>query len=223
MCDSKGIGLSEKSPYAFDWDTSNISDGKYVLRATVFLSNNQKISSSPVVVEIKQSANSVSQTQNVSVLKEGTPIVLITEEEMISGKIKQGSTIHFKVDKDITGPNGEILISSGAMAYGEVTKSEGHGMLGKSGKLDFKVTSVTAADGTAVNVRAKKDGTAENSTGWVVAGAILLSVLCVFFNGANVEIPSGTSFTAFVSSDTTVKPLPSKSALINAQANSLYR
>ncbi len=146
-----------------------------------------------------------------TIIKEGTPIILVTEEEMVSGKVAKGSTVHLRVDKDVLGPDGQILIPYESTAYAKVLESRAHGMFGRPGKLDFQIESVNAADGTSVPLRAVRDATGNDQGALVIVGAVLLSVLFVFFVGHNVEIPKGTSFSAYVNHDTLIaKPLPSK-------------
>lgn len=135
---------------------------------------------------------------------EGVPVILVTEDFMKSGETKTGTPVRLHVDKDVIGPNGGILIPAGSHALGEVVKSEGHGLFGKAGKLDFSIKSVEGADGTSVPLRAMRNAAANDSTTGVIIGAVLLSPLILLFNGSNVEVPAGTILTAYVDRDTVI-------------------
>lgn len=142
-------------------------------------------------------------------LQEGTPVLLLTEEKMVSGETPEGSTVLYKVERDVLGPKGEVLIPAGARAHGKVLKSEGSGFFGKAGELNISIESVEAADKTVVPLRAVRDATADDQTAGMIVGAVLLSVFFVFMEGDDVVIPPKTLFSGFVNRDTSVaKPGP---------------
>jgi hypothetical protein len=142
-------------------------------------------------------------------IQEGHPLVLLTEEFMKSGQTPTGSTVRFRVDRDVILPDGRILIPANAEAIGEVLKSEPHGLFGQAGELNFAIRSVTAADGTAVPLRAIKNAEGDSIMAPVIVGAVLVTPLALLFNGPNVEIPAHTAFTAYVDKTTAItKPLP---------------
>lgn len=200
--DGKGIGMTNMAPYIVNWDTSNWQPGSYSIKAQVHLEDGRVLDSMPVEINIEGLPTPPAPVG--SILKEGTPIILVTEETMVSGKIPKDATIHFRVDKDVIGPEGQILIPYGSTAYGKVLESRPHGMFGRPGKLDFTLESVNAADGTSVPVRAVRNATASDAGALVIVGALLLSVFFVFFCGNNVEIPKGTTFSAYINHDTLI-------------------
>ena len=152
------------------------------------------------------------------VLKDGTPVLLSTREKMVSGETPEGAPVEYRVERDVLGPRGEILIPAGAKAFGKVTKSEGSGFFGRSGALNLSLETVLAADGTSVPIRALRAATADDSETGVIVGAVLLSVFFVFMEGDDVEIPAGTVFSAFVSHDVPIaRPLPAKVPLALVQ------
>lgn len=206
--DGRGIGMVSSQPFSVKWDTSGYSAGTYKISAQAHLEDGRIFNSPPVEIILESPPPPAPAGV---LLKEGTPIILSTEVEMVSGKVKEGSVIHFRVDKEVIGPQGQILIPCDSTAYGKVLKSRPHGMFGRPGKLDFLLESVEAADGTSIPLRAVRDSTGNDEGALVVVGALLLSVLFVFFCGHNVEIPRGTLFTAYVNHDTMImKPQPTK-------------
>lgn len=206
MADGKGIGLLDKAPYSVWWDTTGLEPGPHKVQANLFQADGSQISSNPVQVIIKGSS-SVGGTA----LNEGQPIILLTEEFMKSGETQTGSTIRFRVDRDVLLPDGRILVAAGAQATGEVIKSEPHGLFGQAGELNFAIRSVQAVDGTSVPLRALKNAEGDSIMAPVIVGAVLITPLVLLFNGPNVEIPANTAFTAFVDKTTVIaKPKPSR-------------
>jgi hypothetical protein len=209
--DGKGIGMATAAPYIVSCDTTGLLPGTYRIRAQAHLEDGRVIESLPVGIVVEGEVKPAAPAG--AVVKEGTPVILTTEETMVSGKIAEGSVVRFHVDNDVIGPDGQILIPCKAMAYGKVLASRPHGMFGRPGKLDFTVESATAADGTSVSLRAVRNATASDAGALVIVGALLLSVLFVFFCGNNVEIPAGTTFSAYVNHDTVIaRPAPSRLA-----------
>lgn len=145
------------------------------------------------------------------VLKDGTPLVLSTQEKMVSGEIPEGSRIKYTVERDVLDDKGRVLIKAGSTARGKVVKSEGSGFFGRSGALNISVDDVDAADGTLVPLRALRDDTADDQEAAVIVGGVLLSVFFVFMEGDDVTINPGTLITAFVDRDSPIaKPAPAK-------------
>lgn len=214
--DGKGIGMADKSPYSYTWDTTGIKPGPYSIKAQAHLADGRIFESAPVEIFIE--GQPAPPEPAGTIIKEGTPIILKTEEEMISGRIPKDTVIHFRVDKDVIGSEGQVIIPYDAIGYGKVLESRSHGMFGRPGKLNFALESVTAADGTSVPLRAIRDATANDAGALVVVGALFLSVLFVFFCGNNIEIPKGTLFTAYVNHDTLIaKPLAPKMTSVDME------
>ncbi len=208
-CDGKGIALLNKAPFSATWDTSGLKGGTYIIEVSAYLDSGAKLSAIPVEVTLQEQARS--GTSAGAMLLEGTPILLATEEFLKSGDTKTGTAIRFRVERDVLGPDGAILIPYGASAIGEVLQSRAHGLFGKAGKLDFALRSVTAADGTEVPIRAVRNHAANGKTGTVIVGALLLTPLVLLFNGPNVEIPVGTVITAYIDRNTPISStLPSR-------------
>ena len=88
------------------------------------------------------------------------------------------------------------------MAYGTVTKSKSAGMFGTSGALEIAVDKVEAYNGKDILLRGTRDDQGTSSTGAVVAGALFVSVLSVFFRGDNAVIPASTILRAYVAKTT---------------------
>ncbi|MDD2486349.1 MAG: Ig-like domain-containing protein [bacterium] len=210
LCDAKGIGMTQTKPYTIKWDTSNYSPGDYTIRVFAYLKSGEKLSAKPVVVSLVASKGlSAMTTAPLAVVKEGTPVMLQTTAKMVSGETAKGSSVRYKVIRDVVGSSGQVLIPYGASAYGKVITSTPRGMFGKAGKIEFNIESVQGAGETLIPLRASQDATGTSNGGAVVVTTLFLSVLGVFINGRDAVIPEGTMITAFVDHDTPIaRPLP---------------
>jgi len=213
MCDARGVGMLDKSPYVVTWDTSDFEAGDHVLRVFAYLKSGEKVGAEPVTVTLypsRQQSESVSPTASVSsqikqvTLAEGTPVLLATTEKMVSGRVAEGSTVRYKILRDIVDSDGNIVIPYGGFAQGRVTRSRRRGMFGKAGQLEFTVDSVDAVDGTRVPLRAQQEAAGKGNKNEVIVSTLLLSVLAVFVHGRDVEIPEGTEITAYVDHETAI-------------------
>ena len=136
-------------------------------------------------------------------IAEGTPIKLELTQTLTSGKAKEGEAVTYRTRDDIL-VNGEIVIAKGAKGLGKVTESKRRGMLGKKGKLEFTVESVTAMNGTPVPLRTSIKNSGKSNSGAVIVSALLLSVFAVFVSGRDVTIKEGTEIIAYVDTDTLI-------------------
>ena len=213
MCDSRGVGMTDVSPYTVTWDTSDFQPGDHALRAFAYLKSGERVGAEPVSVTLYAPVLPNVQTLPVAealpsvkpvTLKEGTPVLLATTEKMVSGRVAEGSTVRYKVLRDVGGPDGNIVIPYGGFAQGRVTRSRRRGMFGKAGQLEFTVDSVEAVDGTTVPLRAFQEAAGKGNKNAVIVSTILLSVLAVFLHGRDVDVPEATEITAYVDHDTPV-------------------
>ena len=214
MCDARGIGMVQSAPYAVQWNTGGEEPGDHVLRATAYLKSGEKVGAEPVTVSLFRPQGLAAQLAPGATgaavirpltLKEGAPVLLQTTEKMVSGRVAEGTTVRYRVERDIVGPNGTILIAYGSFAQGKVTRSRRRGAFGKAGQLEFTVETVEGVDGTIVPLRAQQAMAGKSHQGTVIATALLLSVFTVFIHGRDIEVPANTEFTAYVDHDTVIQ------------------
>ncbi|MHB1459574.1 MAG: hypothetical protein ACYC0V_21905 [Armatimonadota bacterium] len=136
-------------------------------------------------------------------IAEGTPIKLELTRSLTSGKVKTGEAVTYRTREDII-INGEVVIAKGAKGLGKVTVSKRRGMLGKKGKLEFTVESVTAINGVPVPLRTSIENSGKSNSGAVIASALLLTVFAVFISGRDITIKEGTEIVAYVDTDTLI-------------------
>jgi hypothetical protein len=204
LCDARGVGMLQSPPYTFKWDTRGLEPGEHIVRAFVYLKSGEKLGAVPIVVTLTQSQKPepVKAAVTAAVLKEGTLILLQTQEKMVSGQVAEGAPVRYKIARDVVGPGGKLLVAYGDFAEGRVTRSRRRGMFGKAGQLEFTVDSATAVDGTRVPLRSSQQMAGKDNKGTVIATALLLSVFTVFIHGKDVELPAGTELAAYVDHDT---------------------
>ena len=139
------------------------------------------------------------------VLKAGTVIPLETMNLIKSDNATVGRTIDLRVTRDIE-VDGQIVISAGSIAKGQITRSQKAKGLGKGGFLEIQIKSVTAVDGQEVylaggNVSEEGD---DKATLAIVLG-IFICILFLFMKGKNAEIPPGFSFDSNVASTVNIQ------------------
>lgn len=143
-------------------------------------------------------------------IPERTEVRLSLRQDLKSGASKEGSEVPFEVNRDVYGPNNQLLIRAGTPAYGKVVESKRRGIFGKSGKLNFTCDYIRLADGTRIPLRSeslRKAG--KDNQGAAIATGLLLAPLGFFINGKDVEVKTGTEYTMYVDGNTTV-PDPAK-------------
>jgi serine/threonine-protein kinase len=112
-------------------------------------------------------ANSNKATATIaSSIPDGTPVRLALSAD-IPGDATEGQAIRFTVVDPIRGSNG-IVIGKGAVVTGEIVDASKKKFLGiGGGKMQYRLTGVTAVDGHKLNIRATpsvpQDGFAKRS------------------------------------------------------------
>lgn len=130
-------------------------------------------------------------------IKSGTQVPLELQGTISSKNVSNGSIINFKCTRDIK-VGDDIVIRSGEMAKGQVTRVKKNGILGKNGEIEVRVTSIAAVDGTEVYLSSSSlyDDGKDN--------LVLSLFLCFLIKGGSAEIPAGTQCLASVSGDAVV-------------------
>ena len=139
--------------------------------------------------------------QETIIVKRGTEVLVKVIEKIKSNKVKTGQTLQFLVERAVKDENGFTVIEQGAFAYGSVIKASSAGLLGIGGKLEITIDSVEAYNGRIIQLTGTKDNDG-SSTGAVIAGALLISPLAIFFRGTNATIDAVTIFRAYVAKNT---------------------
>ena len=197
----------------------------------------EKISSEPLIVKIENLENILFGKTSSDVLamraesifnvcfQEGRPQV---EEVVIpagtlmpvrflstlsSKNNKTGETFNFQISENVFLEN-KLIIPVNSEGVGEITKAKKATLLSRPGKLEIDFKSVSALDGTSLNLILGEEAEEENKRLFVAVGAgilglIILSspvglVLGALVPGKNVKIEEGTEMFLQIKSDTPV-------------------
>ena len=128
-------------------------------------------------------------------IPDATLVHLSLHDSLSSATNKLADSVQFQVTADVK-VGQLVVIAKGSIASGHVAVVKPKTMLGRSGKLEFTVDHVKAADGSDVRLRASSTRTSEQTSS---------SLLAVPFNlvlgGKDVNIPKGTQFNSYVDGD----------------------
>ena len=139
------------------------------------------------------------ETQGEIVLTEGTPISVVTAQDVTSKEAKPNDPVNFTVNEDLV-INGQVIVRKGTTAVGSVINAEKGGYLGKSGKLGIQVESTKTVDDQPLKLRAAKGREGDDKT---MSTAVLSSILPAFLfrKGGEAKILAGTPVTVYVASE----------------------
>src|ERR1043166_525058 len=146
------------------------------------------------------SCASVASAQEPIVLPEGTPIRVVTAQEVNSKGAKPNDAVNFTVDEDVS-VNGQVIVRKGTAAAGSVINAEKGGYMGKSGKLAIQVESTQTVDGGRLKLRAAKGNEGKDKTTSTAALSMIVSPLFLFKKGGEAKIAAGTPVTVYVAEE----------------------
>ena len=141
----------------------------------------------------------------------GTKLSCRLEQTVSSATAEEGQQVQLSVTEAVK-VNGQVIIPQGAPVLGTVVLAQGKRSMGRSGKLDFSVDKVRAADGEFIPLRYhmnKKQGEGKGmSTGIMTAGAVVLfwpaAPFLLMRKGKDVTINKGIVFEVFTDQDHTI-------------------
>src|SRR5579864_1933767 len=98
------------------------------------------------------------------VLAKGTAVKLRFKRNLSSADAKADDPIDFEVVDEVK-VGDVVVIPRGNLALGKVTDVQAARRMGRGGKLDIELDSVTLADGEKASIWAVKEDTGEGNTG----------------------------------------------------------
>lgn len=126
-------------------------------------------------------------------------------------KSKEGNTFRLKTIENLL-INDVVVIPANQEVLGTITKARKNGMLGRKGRLEFKIYSIKTINGVNVPLTAEVKGKGHSDNGAVAVAAAVSLVGGLFMKGTNIYYEPGQKFVAVVSTDTdlntTVEDLP---------------
>jgi len=138
--------------------------------------------------------------QEQILLAEGTPIRVVTAQDITSKEAKPNDAVNFTVDEDVS-VNGQVIVRNGTAAVGSVINVEKGGYLGKSGKLAIQVESTQTVDGGRLKLRAAKGNEGKDKSTSTAALSMIISPLFLFKKGGEAKITAGTPVTVYVAEE----------------------
>ncbi|ANI76724.1 hypothetical protein EP837_00273 [Sphingobium sp. EP60837] len=130
------------------------------------------------------------------ILPEGLTITLETRQDVSSKSTKEGQSIDLAVTKPVV-IGGVTVIAAGTPVIGEVMRASDNGLLGRSGKLNIRVSRVRAGQ-QDVAVRGERNVEGKSGTLNSVGAGIVFLPLAILVRGKDVPLPAGTTFDVYV-------------------------
>jgi len=138
-------------------------------------------------------------------LRDGEQVTLKFAAELSSKTAQVGDPVEFLLDEDLK--VGEtVVVPKGAHAVGTVSAAKHAGMLGKPGDLGVQLQHLVAGD-NHIRLRGTKGKEGEGKTGTTVALTVLFGPIGLIKHGKDVQLPAGTSLTAYVDQDIWLPPI----------------
>lgn len=144
-------------------------------------------------------ATSLAHSEDEIVLAAGTPLNVVTAEDISSRDARPNDPVHFAVAEDLV-INGQVVVRKGTPAIGSVINAEKGGYMGKSGKLAVQVESTKTVDGQPLKLRAAKGGEGDDKTMSTI-GLSIISPAFLFRKGSEAKIAGGTAITVYVAEE----------------------
>ena len=144
-----------------------------------------------------------SSASNQLVLDKGTPVKIRLKQDLSSADAKEGDNIDFEVVEEVK-VGDVVVIPKGSPAVGSVTDVQAARRMGRGGKLDIQIDSVTLADGEKATLWAVKERNGEGNVGDnrpIVARSLVfgpVAPLVLLVEGSDSMIPRDTEITGYV-------------------------
>ena len=132
-------------------------------------------------------------------LRQGTPVAVVTDAPLTSKRTRQGQRFGLTVSEEVR-VEGMLVIPKGARAVGEIARVVPKGMVGKPGKIEVRVMFVEVA-GQRIRLDGRARDKGESGAAPVLLATPLVGFSAAFFTGKNAVIPAGTRIDAFVYQD----------------------
>jgi hypothetical protein len=137
-------------------------------------------------------------------LRDGVDVSLQFAQDLSSKTNSEGDAVVLTLVDDLK--VGDVVVAkAGSKAFGEVTKAEKSGMMGKAGELNLRLNYLKVGD-AKIKLRGSKGKEGESGTTGAVVLTVLFGPIGLIKHGKNVEIKTGQALHAFVGDDIAVGP-----------------
>ena len=137
-------------------------------------------------------------------LHEGEDVNLQFSDDLSSKTSSEGDPVALTLVDDLKVGN-VVVAKAGAHAFGEVTKAEKSGMMGKAGELNLRLNYLKVGD-TKIQLRGTKGKEGESGTTGAVVLTVLFGPIGLIKHGKNVDIKKGQLLHAYVADDIALLP-----------------
>ncbi|WP_254064328.1 hypothetical protein [Granulicella sp. S156] len=161
----------------------------------------------PTAAPVAASAPAAAMNPDASgkyMLREGDDVDLQFAQDLSSKTSSEGDPVELTLADDLKVGN-VVVAKTGAKAFGEVTKAEKSGMMGKAGELNLRLNYLKVGD-TKIKLRGTKGKEGESGTTSAVVLTVLFGPIGLIKHGKNVEIKKGQALHAYIGDDITVPP-----------------
>lgn len=129
----------------------------------------------------------------------GTELQLTTRTELNTKQNHAGDRFYLEVAEPLV-YHGQVVVPVGAVAVGEVMRSERNGHFGKKGKLDVRILYVQTPSGPVrLSGRSSREGKGQAALS--IAGGIIVSWPMIFIHGTSGRLPADTPVTAYLADE----------------------
>lgn len=159
----------------------------------------------PSIATTPSTSPSTNANPNASatfMLRDGTDVPLQFAQDLNSKTASEGDPIVFTLTDDLK-VGDAIVAKAGSKAFGEVTRAEKSGMLGKAGDLNIRLNYLKIGE-TKVSLRGTKGKEGESGTTGVIILTVLFGPIGLIKHGKDVGIKQGQALHAYVSEDTLI-------------------
>ena len=161
----------------------------------------------PTAAPVAASAPAAAMNPDASgkyMLREGDDVDLQFAQDLSSKTSSEGDPVELTLADDLKVGN-VVVAKAGSKAFGEVTKAEKSGMMGKAGELNLRLNYLKVGD-TKIKLRGTKGKEGESGTTSAVVLTVLFGPIGLIKHGKNVEIKKGQALHAYIGDDITVPP-----------------
>jgi hypothetical protein len=138
-------------------------------------------------------------------LREGEDVNLQFAQDLTSKTSAEGDPVALTLVDDLKVGN-IVVAKAGSKAFGEVSKAEKSGMMGKAGELSIRLEYMKVGD-EKIRLRGTKGKEGESGTTGAVVLTVLFGPIGLIKHGKNVEIKQGQSLHAYVADDISLLPV----------------
>jgi hypothetical protein len=138
-------------------------------------------------------------------LREGEDVSLQFAQDLNSKTAAEGDPVALTLVDDLK-VNGVLVAKAGSKAFGEVSKAEKSGMMGKAGELSIRLNYLKVGE-EKIRLRGTKGKEGESGVTSTVVLTVLFGPIGLIKHGKNVEIKQGQALHAYVADDISLLPV----------------